>query len=326
MNLSARPRLTSGMRPKSSTSGSSCRRSPTAGRRGTKRSKWQLAIRNNPSKHGTGQPNRKAKPAAKAKRRRRKTTTKKRTRRCANTERALTTIAHTRRTIMAVKKANTLHPPQTRNPQPAAGPMPVKAHVYRAVAELNAGFETVILEFGNLKQINYFRSDRSPPCTTSSCGFAPAPTGSSAPSSARGKGRTQITTRKPKTLPLMNTDFTDQKQTKPQRTRRNTKEELEIEMPPRSGKANQASDRAKRSPVKFFFFQLRPLRSTLARNGSAASIQRNSPAGHGCCHRTGEPVEHSPALSCGLSVRFASGTPLAGGCCFISGKSFPAPP
>ena len=37
--------------------------------------------------------------------------------------------------------------------------MPVKAHVYRAVAELNAGFETVILEFGNLKQISYFRSD-----------------------------------------------------------------------------------------------------------------------------------------------------------------------
>jgi len=37
--------------------------------------------------------------------------------------------------------------------------MPVKAHVYRAVAELNGGFETVILEFGNLKQISYFRSD-----------------------------------------------------------------------------------------------------------------------------------------------------------------------
>jgi hypothetical protein len=37
--------------------------------------------------------------------------------------------------------------------------MPVKARVYRAVAELNAGFETVILEFGNLKQISYFRSD-----------------------------------------------------------------------------------------------------------------------------------------------------------------------
>jgi hypothetical protein len=60
---------------------------------------------------------------------------------------------------MAVKKANTLHPSQTPNPQAAAGPMPVKAHVYRAMAELNAGFETVILEFGNLKQISYFRSD-----------------------------------------------------------------------------------------------------------------------------------------------------------------------
>ena len=60
---------------------------------------------------------------------------------------------------MAIKKANTLHPPRTLNPQPAAGPMAVKTHVYRAIAELNAGFETVILEFGNLKQINYFRSE-----------------------------------------------------------------------------------------------------------------------------------------------------------------------
>ena len=60
---------------------------------------------------------------------------------------------------MAIKKANTLHPPQSLNPQPPAGPMPVKTHVYRSITRLNAGFEKVILEFGNLKQINYFRSD-----------------------------------------------------------------------------------------------------------------------------------------------------------------------
>ena len=62
---------------------------------------------------------------------------------------------------MAIKKANTLHPPQTLNPQPAAAasPMPVKTHVYRSITRLNAGFEKVILEFGNLKQISYFSSD-----------------------------------------------------------------------------------------------------------------------------------------------------------------------
>ncbi|HKT49979.1 MAG TPA: hypothetical protein VJV96_06760 [Candidatus Angelobacter sp.] len=60
---------------------------------------------------------------------------------------------------MAIKKANTLHPPQSLNPQPAAGSMPVKTHVYRSITRLNAGFEKVILEFGNLKQINYFSSE-----------------------------------------------------------------------------------------------------------------------------------------------------------------------
>ncbi len=60
---------------------------------------------------------------------------------------------------MADNKANTLRPPQSLNPQPAAAPMPVKAHIYRAIAELNAGFEKVILDLGNLKQINFFRSE-----------------------------------------------------------------------------------------------------------------------------------------------------------------------
>jgi hypothetical protein len=37
--------------------------------------------------------------------------------------------------------------------------MPVKTHVYRSITKLNAGFQKVILEFGNLKQISYFRSE-----------------------------------------------------------------------------------------------------------------------------------------------------------------------
>ena len=60
---------------------------------------------------------------------------------------------------MADNKANTLHPPQSLNPQPITGTLPVKAYVYRAIAELNAGFEKVIQDLNNLKQIPYFRSD-----------------------------------------------------------------------------------------------------------------------------------------------------------------------
>lgn len=60
---------------------------------------------------------------------------------------------------MAIKKANTLHPPKSLNPQPAAGPMPVKAHVYLTFAELNSAFEKVIFDLGNLKEITYFRSE-----------------------------------------------------------------------------------------------------------------------------------------------------------------------
>ena len=60
---------------------------------------------------------------------------------------------------MASNKANTSHPPQKIDAQPASGPMPVKAHIYHSLAELNAAFDTVINEFGNLKQINYFCSE-----------------------------------------------------------------------------------------------------------------------------------------------------------------------
>ena len=80
---------------------------------------------------------------------------------------------------MAIKKANTLHPPQSLNPQPAAGPMPVKAHIYHTFAELNSAFEKVILDLGNLKEVNYFRSKRSEPCTKRWCRFAPTSAASS---------------------------------------------------------------------------------------------------------------------------------------------------
>jgi hypothetical protein len=60
---------------------------------------------------------------------------------------------------MADNKANTLHPPQSLNSQTVTGTLPVKAYVYRAIAEMNAGFEKVVQDLNNLKQIAFFRSD-----------------------------------------------------------------------------------------------------------------------------------------------------------------------
>jgi hypothetical protein len=53
---------------------------------------------------------------------------------------------------------------RSRNPEPrSAAPtevlMPVKAHVYRAIAELNSGFEKVIQDLQTLGRISFFRSD-----------------------------------------------------------------------------------------------------------------------------------------------------------------------
>jgi hypothetical protein len=47
---------------------------------------------------------------------------------------------------------------RSRNPEPAEL-MPVKAHVYRAIAELNGGFEKVIQDLQTLGRISFFRSD-----------------------------------------------------------------------------------------------------------------------------------------------------------------------
>ena len=48
--------------------------------------------------------------------------------------------------------------PQTK-PEPAEL-MPVKAHAYRAIAELNSGFEKVVRDLQTVGEISYFRSDR----------------------------------------------------------------------------------------------------------------------------------------------------------------------
>jgi hypothetical protein len=65
---------------------------------------------------------------------------------------------------MATHKAKrlvSLAQPQRRrsNPEPAEL-MPVKAHVYLAIAELNGGFEKVVQDLQTLERISYFRSNR----------------------------------------------------------------------------------------------------------------------------------------------------------------------
>jgi len=65
---------------------------------------------------------------------------------------------------MAIHKAKrlaSLAQPQRPSPHPEPVElMPVKAHVYRAIAELNGGFEKVIQDLQALGRISFFRSDR----------------------------------------------------------------------------------------------------------------------------------------------------------------------
>jgi hypothetical protein len=53
-------------------------------------------------------------------------------------------------------KLNSQTNPRT-NPD-SAGLMPVKVHVYRAIAELNAGFEKVVQELQTLERVSFLRS------------------------------------------------------------------------------------------------------------------------------------------------------------------------
>jgi hypothetical protein len=45
------------------------------------------------------------------------------------------------------------------NPE-LAGVMPIKAHIYRAIGELNAGFEKVVQELHTLSQVSFLRPER----------------------------------------------------------------------------------------------------------------------------------------------------------------------
>ena len=46
------------------------------------------------------------------------------------------------------------------HPHPAAKLLPVKAYVYRAIAELNAGFELTLQELKRLQQVDFFPASR----------------------------------------------------------------------------------------------------------------------------------------------------------------------
>lgn len=54
---------------------------------------------------------------------------------------------------------------QRRNPahpfqHPTEAPQPVKAHIYRTLAELNGGFEKVVQDLKTLQQVGFLRSER----------------------------------------------------------------------------------------------------------------------------------------------------------------------
>ena len=51
-------------------------------------------------------------------------------------------------------------PQPQHNPQSAAKLMPVRAYVYRAIAELNAGFELTLQELKRLEQVDFLPSAR----------------------------------------------------------------------------------------------------------------------------------------------------------------------
>ncbi len=62
---------------------------------------------------------------------------------------------------MATSKAKRsihLAQPARRRPNQSAAPLPVKAHIYQTIAELNAGLEKAIFNLQTLQQISFFRS------------------------------------------------------------------------------------------------------------------------------------------------------------------------
>ena len=63
---------------------------------------------------------------------------------------------------MATNKAKrSIHLAQPQpHSQSATEPMPVQAHVYQAIAELNGGLEKVIRDFKKLQKVPFFHSER----------------------------------------------------------------------------------------------------------------------------------------------------------------------
>jgi hypothetical protein len=61
-------------------------------------------------------------------------------------------------TSKAKRSIHLAQPARRRPNQPSAELMPVKAHVYQAIAELNVGLEKAIVNLQTLQQINFFRS------------------------------------------------------------------------------------------------------------------------------------------------------------------------
>jgi hypothetical protein len=61
-------------------------------------------------------------------------------------------------TSKAKRSIHLAQPARRRLNHPPAELMPVKAHVYHTIAELNAGLEKTILNLQTLQNLNFFRS------------------------------------------------------------------------------------------------------------------------------------------------------------------------
>ena len=71
-------------------------------------------------------------------------------------------ISKSKRPIpLAQPQRRSLNPKTNPNPRPeSAELMPVKAHVYRAIAELNDGFEKIARDLQTLGRVSFFHPDQ----------------------------------------------------------------------------------------------------------------------------------------------------------------------
>jgi hypothetical protein len=82
----------------------------------------------------------------------------------------LTNTAFREATMATNKAKRSIHLAQ-HQPQPAAEALPVQAHVYRAVADLNSGFEKVIQDLRKLRKVPFFHSERLATMHNRLCGL-----------------------------------------------------------------------------------------------------------------------------------------------------------